>query len=187
MIHIKTAETKEEIQGILSLQEQNFKINLTPNEIEREGFVTVNHDLETLQLMNSYEPQIIAVEHGIVVGYALVMTRQLEDKIPVLQPMFQKLNELSFESKLISKSRFYIMGQVCIAKAYRGKGLFAELYNKHKTEFSNRYDYCITEVSDSNPRSMKAHLKIGFKNIHSFTDDTDTWNILLWNLNPYSI
>ena len=181
MVQIKTVETTEEIHGILSLQQRNFKESRTTDDVQSEGFVTVEHDYNTLQLMNSYEPQIIAVENGVVVGYALVMVRQLEDEIAVLKPMFQMLNEISYRSKEISESRFYIMGQVCIDKAYRGKGIFLELYKKHKSELSDKYDYCITEVSENNPRSMRAHLKVGFKIIHSFTDATDTWNILLWD------
>ncbi len=182
MVLVKKAETNDELLGILSLQRKNFKDNLTTKEILSEGFVTVHHNLKTLQLMNSHERQIIAVDNGVVVGYALVMTKQLKNNISVLKPMFETLDKISFGTKKISDSVYYVMGQVCIDKAYRGKGIFAKLYEKHKTELGHKYDYCITEVSDSNIRSLKAHEKVGFNNIHSFSDATDNWNILLLNL-----
>jgi len=183
MISIKKATTIEELKGILVLQKSNLKESLESEEIDQEGFVTLNHDLGTLSLMNSYEKQIIATNNGSVIGYALVMVKDLKNHIPVLMPMFDMLETIEYKSKIISESKYYIMGQVCIDKDYRGKGIFAKLYEKHKLEMASKYDYCITEVSNSNKRSMRAHEKVGFENIHSFSDATDTWKILLLNLN----
>ncbi len=182
MIQIKLAETKDELEGILSLQARNFKTKLTEQEARDEGFVTVHHDFETLELMNSYEPQIIAVEDDEVVGYALVMAQELKHNIPVLEPMFRKLSGLYFGSSKISDTKYYVMGQVCIDKSYRGKGLFKNMYDMHKIALAEKYEFCITEVSESNKRSMRAHEKVGFENIHAYSDDTDNWNILLWDL-----
>ena len=179
---IKLASTSAELQGILTLQKKNLKDNLTNEEFNKEGFVTLKHDIDTLKLMSSYANQIIAVDEGEVIGYALVMARQLRDKIPILKPMWVKLDELAFGNVKISNSKFYIMGQICIDIAYRGHGIFAKLYNMHKVEFRSDNDYCITEVSADNLRSLNAHEKVGFVNIHSFSDKTDTWNILLLDL-----
>lgn len=30
---------------------------------------------------------------------------------------------------------------------------------------------------------MKAHESIGFKTIHTFEDETDQWNIIVWDWN----
>ena len=182
MIRLKQAETNRELQDILILQKKNLKENISTEELNQEGFVTLNHSMATLELMNSYEGQIIAVEDGVVIGYALVMVSDVKDEIPVLKPMFELLNVLSYKYRKISESKYYIMGQVCIEKSYRGKGIFAKLYDKHKEALASKYEYCITEVSSSNVRSLKAHAKVGFETIHSFSDVTDTWNILLLNL-----
>ena len=73
------------------------------------------------------------------------------------------------------------MGQICIDKNYRGKGLFEILYQKHKSEYSKKYQLLITEISTSNYLSIRAHEKIGFKTISSHIDTLDTWNIVLWD------
>jgi len=182
MIQIKSVESIEELHGILELQAKNITENLTQNEISKEGFVTLSHEIELLELMNSYERQIIAVHEGKVIGYALIMVQELRNKIPVLVPMFQKLDTMSYKSKKISEARYYIMGQVCIDKEFRGKGLFAKLYEKHHTDLAHKYDYCITEVAYRNTRSIRAHEKVGFKEIHSFSDETDNWSIILLEL-----
>lgn len=181
-IQLKVASSESELKAILELQAKNLKGNLSSSEMDQEGFVTVHHDLETLKLLNSQESQIIAVQDEKVVGYALVMVPQLRNSIPILVSLFEKIESISYKNKKIEPSQYYVMGQVCIAKAYRGQGLFARLYQKHKEQFKQKYDYCITEVSSKNKRSIRAHEKVGFKNLHSFSDETDDWNIIILDL-----
>ena len=73
------------------------------------------------------------------------------------------------------------MGQICVGKDYRGQGVFRQLYLAHRERLSQDFDYCITEVSTSNIRSMRAHQNIGFQVLHTFTDELDEWNIVLWD------
>ncbi len=180
-IIIKPAENTVELEQILQLQSQNHIQNLTPENQKVNGFVTVKHDLELLTKMSHSAPQIIAKDKEEVVGYALVMLKEFREMIPVLIPMFDMFNHLSFGQRKVSDYRFYVMGQICVAEAYRGQGLVEALYVKHKELYSNTFDICLTEVSVNNRRSMKAHEKIGFQTIHTFKDQTDEWNILLWD------
>lgn len=182
MITVRKAETQSELQGILDLQRKNFKNSVSVSEARQEGFVTVKHELKTLLRMQSYEPQIIAIDKDRVVGYALVMVTALRDTIEVLKPMFETLDGLEYDGRHLSEASYYIMGQVCIDKAFRGKGIFSRLYQEHRSAFGDSYDYCITEVSENNGRSMRAHIREGFEVIHRFRDHTDEWNILLLNL-----
>ena len=142
----------------------------------------MDYGLPMLSKMNAFEPQIIAVNQGEVVGYALTTARQLKNEISVLTPMFDLIEQLSYHGKTISEYRFYVMGQVCIAKSYRGKGIFQKLYDKHKEVFSSKYDLCITEVSKRNPRSIRAHEKVGFKTIHEYSDHMDEWLVVVLDL-----
>jgi L-amino acid N-acyltransferase YncA len=74
------------------------------------------------------------------------------------------------------------MGQICVAKNYRGKGVFDSLYEKHKELYGSSYDLCVPSVSTRNTRSMSAHERVGFETVLTFRDQTDEWNILVWNL-----
>jgi 2-polyprenyl-3-methyl-5-hydroxy-6-metoxy-1,4-benzoquinol methylase len=47
------------------------------------------------------------------------------------------------------------------------------LYLKHKKSFLDKFELCLTEVSSSNLRSMKAHQKVGFETIYSFDYQID--------------
>ena len=178
---IKLAETSTELQQILQLQEINLAQNVPMENKKANGFVTVKHDFHVLEKMNATAPQIIAKDGEHVVGYALVMPKEFSAFVPVLVPMFEMFEKLSYKEKTLTDYSYYVMGQICIADTHRGKGIFEQLYAKHKEVYAKKYELCLTEVSSSNPRSMRAHEKVGFKTIHNFDDKTDNWNIMLWD------
>jgi ribosomal protein S18 acetylase RimI-like enzyme len=177
-----TATLDEELAQILTLQQANHASSLSEADAARDGFVTVMHSFELLKKMNQAAPQIIAKDGDSVVGYALVMLRSFNDMIPVLQPMFNRLSTIKFGDKKVTDHSFYVMGQICVAENYRGKGVFDSLYQKHKELNGLSYDLCVTSVSTRNKRSMRAHERVGFEIVHTFRDQTDEWNILVWNL-----
>jgi len=178
---IRFASSTSDLKQILLLQSDNAKSTLSASAIENEGFVTVRHGLDQLQEMQRQSPQILAVDGDTLAGYALVMPRELKNSIPVLIPMFNLLDTLTYKGAPVKDLRYYVMGQICVAKAYRGKGVFRQLYAAHKKHLSGTYDYCITEISSRNLRSMRAHEKVGFTLLHRFSDATDEWNIVLWD------
>ena len=177
-----TATMDEELAQILTLQQANHASSLSEADAARDGFVTVMHSFELLKKMNHAAPQIIAKDGDAVIGYALVMLRSFSDMIPVLQPMFDRLSTINFGDKKVTDHSFYVMGQICVAENYRGKGVFDSLYQKHKELNGSNYDLCVTSVSTRNKRSMRAHERVGFEIVHTFRDQTDEWNILVWNL-----
>lgn len=180
---IKLAESKKELLQILNIQKINHFENVSSENKYKKGFVTVRHNLELLVKMNNKAKQIIAVENKNIVGYALVMLEEFKELIPTLIPMFDSFEKIIYNKIKLNEYSFYVMGQICIRESHRRKGIFKKLYLKHKEYYSSSFDLCLTEVSTSNIPSMKAHLKVGFQIIHTFSDETDEWNILLWNWN----
>jgi len=160
----------------------NLPSSLSKEEIKKEGFVTVDHDFDTLKKMNTPYPHTIALDGSEVVGYALVMLPAMRNEIEILKPMFEKIDGLSYNAKLLSESKYFMMGQVCVEKEYRGQGVFYKMYDHLKSTTNDDFDYMITEVSTHNPRSLKAHENHGFQNILSYkAPDGHPWQILLWN------
>ncbi len=176
-----TPSTDSELIQMLDLQEKNQPANITAEQLAKEGFVTVKHTLDLLRSMNKSAPQVIAKDGDRVVGYALVMLQSFQDLIPVLKPMFVTLQTLTYQGKPMPSYEYYVMGQICVAEGYRGMGVFDGMYEKHKKLYANMYDLCITEIASRNPRSLRAHQRVGFKTIHTFTDPTDTWDIVAWD------
>ena len=181
MLSLTTVETKEELQEILELQQRNLIQNIDEVEMQTQGFVTMIHDLDVLQQMHDLAPSVIAKDDKQVVGYALVMLRECRELFPPLEPMFENLDHLEYRNNPLSEYRFYIMGQVCIDKKFRRTGLFDRLYQKHKEMYSEKFDFIIAEVSTRNQRSLRAHERVGFEIINTYSDDVDEWAVVLWN------
>ncbi|MEN2284048.1 GNAT family N-acetyltransferase [Algoriphagus sp. SE2] len=183
MLEIGRAESESDLQGILELQQKNLPQNITPEEKSEQGFVRVEHNLELLGLLNSIEAHVIAKDGNSVVAYILAMTKKSRNDVPMLIPMFHQLDKLTYKGKLVSEYNYMVIGQVCIGKNYRGQGLFASCFEAYSAAFAKDYDFAITEISISNPRSIKAHQKAGFEIIHTFQDEFETWVIVVcdWN------
>jgi L-amino acid N-acyltransferase YncA len=73
------------------------------------------------------------------------------------------------------------MGQICVHADYRGQGLVGMLYEFHRQQLSAQYDILVTEISTNNPRSLRAHLKTGFKVIDTYRDAQDEWEVVIWD------
>ena len=182
MIVYTTAQTDEEIVQILELQKKNLPQNLTNEQITTQGFVTVDHSFDILKKMNTTEQSIIAKNNDSVIGYLLAMTREARNDIPVLIPMFEAFNNVVYNNKKISEYKYIVVGQVCIAKAWRGQGILDDCYTAYKKHFRNKYDFAITEIHIKNKRSINAHYRIGFNSIHIYQDPKgDEWNVVLWD------
>ncbi len=177
MIDYKLTSANEELEQILTLQTQNLPANLSEVEKEKQGFVTVQHTFNLLKKMHDIHPHIIAKQNEEIVGYALSMSAIFSNDIPILIPMF---NEIDKSSKI--KSNYILMGQVCIDKNHRGKGLFRGLYDKMKNAFSSTYDSIITEIDSLNIRSLNAHKAIGFKELSTYQTNNQNWVIVYMDL-----
>jgi GNAT superfamily N-acetyltransferase len=176
MVEAGPVESEKELQEILDLQRVNIPGRLTAEEIAAEGFVTVQHTLDLLKRMHAIVPSIVARAEGSVAGYALVMPVQCRSFIPILEPMFQRLDSLG-----MLRERFYVMGQVCVAKEWRGKGVFDLLYQAHRRHLRAIFDYSVTEVAMRNTRSLRAHERVGFVVFDRYRDATDDWAVMRWD------
>lgn len=172
IVYCKT-KTKNEIQQILKLQKQNLPNNLSTEEKIKEGFVSVSHTLDILEEMNTICPHTIAKYNGKVIGYALSMHPMFANKIELLKPMFNQIKELLPEEK-----NYIVMGQICIDKEYRKKGVFRNLYKEMKVFLLPEYSSIITEVDFKNKRSLDAHIAVGFKVLGKYISAKQEWVIL---------
>ena len=169
MIVYKQVKLDIELHEILSLQEANLPENLSEEEKITEGFVTVKHTFSLLKEMNEVCKHTIATIEGKVIGYALSMDYSFGDKIPILKPM---LNEI--DAIVEHKNSYIIMGQICIAKDYRGNGVFRGLYQAMK-RFIPTYTKIITKVDAKNKHSIAAHKAIGFNSLKRYRADDREW------------
>lgn len=174
MIQYGQATTPNHLQQILLLQQQNLPKNLSKDERKREGFLTVEHSYAVLKEMNDECGHIIALKNDKVIGYALCMHPKFADSIAVLRPMFHEIN------KVVKQQRNYmVMGQVCVAKTHRGKGIFRQLYKTMKEKLPKGFNSIITEVDAKNLRSLQAHRAVGFTKLKRYMGEGEKEWVLI--------
>lgn len=170
------AQTTEELNEILKLQEANLRHLISEEEKQKEGFVTLQHDFDMLKKMNDACAHSIAKHNGKVIGYALSMLQEFKKDIPLLIPMF---TEIDLVLKAQNQKLNYIaMGQICVDKGYRGSGVFRGLYQYMAEELNHEFDAIITEVDSKNRRSSNAHSAIGFKVLKTYTSNDQLWELI---------
>jgi Acetyltransferase (GNAT) family. len=181
MLYATEVTTQEELLQIHELNRENLKGNISQQEQEEQGFVTWLYPISLLQQVHEIAPSIIVKEDEKVVGYALVTPVEAGSFHPDLQTMIDNLNSVIYKNKPLSSYSYYVMGQVCIDKEYRGKGVFNMLFQKHKELYNDEYELLVTEISTTNYRSQKAHEKVGFTTIYTYSDVLDEWNVVVWD------
>ena len=172
------ASTDKELHQILKLQKDNLSLSLSNKEKRNEGFVTVNHTFEVLKRMNDKCAHCIVKHEDKVIGYALCMLNEFRNDVPELITMFDYMDGI-LQSKQLTALNYFIMGQVCVDKHYRGQGVFRGLYNFLKSELRKDFDAVITEVNIKNQRSSKAHKAVGFEVLDEHTDNGEDWELII--------
>ena len=176
-------KNEEELLQIHQLNDQNLKQKLSVQMQAREGFVTWLYSIDLLKKMHELAPSIIIKDNEKLVAYALTTLKEATLFHGDLKGMFQNLETVQYKDQPLSTQNFCCMGQICVDKEYRGKGLVHMLYQKHKEVYSPLYHFILTEISKNNYRSVKAHEKMGFQSIYTYGDAMDEWNVVVWDWN----
>jgi len=181
MITIKLVTEFSELEGIQKLQEENLKKNLSETEVNAEGFVTAEYSIEFLQRLHQESPSVIAKDIDKVVGYALVALKSIRNHHDLLADLFNHIDKIEYNHLLLRNCNYVVVGQLCVEKNYRGKGLVLEMYHHFKASLSGDFDYCLTDIAEKNPRSLKVHLKAGFEVVATLNYGGIGWDIVLWD------
>lgn len=177
----KFVDSDEELAQISKLSSVNQLANLTDGTKEKEGFVTWLYTIDILKTLHKISPSIIVKDGDQVVGYALVLLEESAEYYEPFRKTLEILSPVIYKNKPLSDYQYYFMGQICVDLDYRGQGIVNLLYQFHKEQLSPYYNFLVTEISVNNPRSQRAHEKVGFKTIYISEDETDRWNIVLWD------
>src|SRR3989338_8931202 len=121
----------EDLPAIRALHEQNLSRNVSEEEKEREGFVSVETDLPLLKRVRK-DAGIMVAEHPSegVVAYAVPLTLEHAQSIPLLTPFIERVLRLSHQKTKLSDLRVVIAGQLCIARGHKGIGLPEPLHHE---------------------------------------------------------
>ncbi|MDE3144232.1 MAG: GNAT family N-acetyltransferase [Bacteroidota bacterium] len=181
MIIIKRVASNGELEGIKKLQSENLNTNISAEEAASQGFLSAVYSVEFLKIMHDASPSVIAVDEDVVVGYALVSTKEIRHHHDLLADLFNAIDKINYQGVSLKEANYVVVGQLCVAKNYRGRGLVQQMYQHFRDCLQNEFDYCLTDVAKANPRSLKAHLTTGFEIINTLTYGGISWDVVMWD------
>lgn len=163
---------------VVRLNALNRKTNLSEDEKRTQGFVSWTYELDLLQKMNACCPSIIAMDGEILAGYALVAVPEARSFHNELDLLLKKIEAFPYLGKPIQDYAFYMIGQLCVAKEYRGLQLSDKMYEFHQQYYQSRFDIMVTTVVLENARSIRVHERAGFDTISDIEDHFGTWRVI---------
>ena len=175
------AKNITEVEEIKSLQTRNLKKNISLKNRLIDGFLTASYSISFLNKMNELTPAIIAKQSNRVIGYVLATDRSLLSEHPLLRDLSSQINKISFRNKTIEDFNYLVVGQLCVAKEFRGLGIAQQLYIHFKKAYKNRYAFAITDVDQKNNASLGIHLKVGFKALSTLNYGKSKWDVVVWD------
>lgn len=170
MLTYTTAQSRPDLEQILALQRSNLP-GAAPGQ-EQQGFVTLQYTVPLLESVCGPYRHVIAKDGGQVVGYTLVLLPEAKEHFPEIEGMYGVVDAWRAPG-----TRYFVMGQVCVAEGYRGQGVFRGLYHKLREEMQPHFDFVATDVSRKNVRSMNAHAGVGFREINQGSP----WQVIVWD------
>jgi len=181
MLTAKLVSTDNELHQIAALSNANLSANISVETKAREGFVSWVYTPAILKTLHAIAPSVIVIDGDHLAGYAITLTPECLPAYPAAVDTYVHASTLIHNGRPLGEQRFYIMGQICVAEPWRGKGLVEMLYQGHRQFYRSRFDLLLTEISTANPRSLKAHQKVGFQVIDTHHDTAGDWDVVLWD------
>ena len=144
--------TPSDIPGILALQE--------PNLPDNGGSLSVRQTADWFQNAIQEKSVVAGRRSGKVVGYVLGTSLAAKAHVGIIQSMLRTFPP---------PPDCYLYGPVCVAEAERGNGLAGALFEFLRTHMDNRP--AMTFVRADNAPSLKAHRKMGMRDLGAFLHD----------------
>ena len=142
--------TRADIAGILDLQEQNLR--------EQGGTLSVRFSREWFESALADMPVLVARKAGQVVGYLVSSSPAAQGHVPIIQAMLRAYP---------GAPDAYLYGPICVAESERGQNLPAALMSALGERLPGREG--ITFIRRDNTRSVRAHAKIGMREVAELT------------------
>jgi L-amino acid N-acyltransferase YncA len=150
--------TREDIDGILALQERNLPEHggMLSARLPRAWFERALDDL----------PIIVARRDSQVVGYLVSASHAAVAAVPVIAAMLR-----AYPGAVDA----YIYGPVCVAEEERGQGLAAAMFAELRAALPGREG--ILFIRTDNVASLRTHARMGMRQVAMFEHDDATLQV----------
>lgn len=143
---------RADVADIIALQEPNLR--------ENGGGLSVRFSADWFETALSDMPILVARRSGRIVGYLVSSSKAAQAHLPIVQATLRAYP---------GKADAYLYGPICVARTERGRQLPAVLMSALRARVPDREG--ITFIRRDNVRSMRAHARIGMREVAEFVHD----------------
>lgn len=171
----------EDIAAVSTLQEKYHILTINDKD-KPDGFVTTLFTEEQFkEIIEKENGLFVATDNNRVIAYAMAASWEYWSAWPLFQYMLKDLSSTEYLGKNLSIENSYQYGPVCIDKDYRGTEVLPNLFEFSRREMNKRYPILITFINHINPRSLRAHEKLGVEVIKNFEFNNNNYYELGYN------
>ena len=168
----------DDYSEIYELMAANSDRNLSPTD-RKKGFLSATFTLRQIADMAADLGILVARDKERVVGVMCASRCDFADQPPVVRSMVAEFDRVRYQDQPLNEYSVFLYGPVCIAPAYRGRGLLRALYQAIRRELDGKCDVGVAFVSEANPHSLEAHVQgLGMSEVGRFTHDEHGYRIL---------
>lgn len=158
----------EDIPAVAELQEK-YHVDTISEEDKPDGFVTTLFTNDQFKKLIEEERGLaIACDGDKIIGYAMAASWDYWSEWPLFQHMIKDLPSTEYLGEVLGTENSYQYGPIAVHADYRGTKVFPNLFEFSRREMKDRYPIMITFINQINPRSYKAHQKLGLDTIKEF-------------------
>lgn len=158
----------KDIPAVSRLQER-YHVDTISEEDRPDGFVTTLFTYEQFkELIERENGLALACDGDKVIGYAMAGSWEYWSAWPLFQYMIKDLPSTEYLGQPLSVENSYQYGPIAIHSDYRGSNVFPNLFEFSRIQMKERYPIMVTFVNQINPRSVRAHEKLGLDLIKEF-------------------
>lgn len=156
-----------DFEQLVDLQNTNSRNALSAEQI-RDGFLSAQFSAEQYERMNEDLCVIVGVRGAVVKAFLCMSTPQFNMDFALPRTMIDRFSDLTYESESLSAFEVCIGGPVFVDFDLRGQGILSSLYEFFCQIAPAQYSLITSFVSTDNPRSIRAHEKLGLQEIDNF-------------------
>ncbi len=171
----------EDIEKVLALH-RNYHIDTVSDEDRADGFVTTQFTAELLRdLIERERGLFVALDGERVIAYVMAASWEYCSRWPLFQYMIERLGEVEFLGEELTVGNSYQYGPICIDREYRGTGVLEKIFDLARREMNRRYPILVTFINKKNPRSARAHEKLGLSVAEEFEFNGNSYYELVYD------
>lgn len=163
---------RQDFESMVKLQNENLATRL-PEDEKQQGFLSGSFSQEQFSELNNDLAVIVCVDESSkpessVVGFLCASSVAFNQPYKLPATMTARFSNVTYKDRLLSDYSAVVAGPVCVDRNYRGQGVFESMYDCLLQNVPKEYDLISVLVSTNNPRSIRAHEKVGLETIDTF-------------------